>query len=60
MKSNTKTARAEIKSLILRKGLTNIINADLNEIRERTGISVTDIQNAISYFSYSPQTAQYR
>ena len=60
MKTNTKAARAEIKTLILRKGLTNIINADLNEIRDRTGLSVTDIQNAISYFKYSPQTAQYR
>lgn len=52
--------RKEIKALVIRKGLNNIINADLNEIRNRTGATVTQMQNAISYFQYSPQTAKYR
>ena len=52
--------RAEIKKLVLAKGLKNIINADLNEIHERTGATYTQMQNAVSYFSYSPQTAKYR
>lgn len=52
--------RNEIKKLIIRKGLKNIINADLNEIHERTGANYMDMQNAISYFTYSPKTAKYR
>lgn len=60
MKARTKEARAEIKSLILKKGINNILNKDINEIMERTGLSVTQLQNAMSYYQYSPQTAQYR
>ena len=52
--------RKEIKALILRKGINNIINADLNEIHNRTGAGYCQMQNAMSYFRYSPQTAKYR
>ena len=52
--------RNEIKALIIRKGINNIINADLNEIRNRTGASSVQMQNAMSYFRYSPQAAKYR
>lgn len=52
--------RKEIKKLVIRKGVDNIINADLIEIHNRTGASYTDMQNAMSYFRYSPQTAKYR
>ena len=52
--------RKEIKALVIRKGLDNIINADLNEIRRRTGATCCQMQNALSYFRYSPQTAKYR
>ena len=44
--------RKEIKALILRKGIANIINADLNEIHERTGATYCQMQNAMSYFRY--------
>jgi len=52
--------RAEIRKLVITKGLDKIINADLNEIRDRTGAGVCQMQNALSYFRYSPQTAKYR
>ena len=52
--------RKEIKALVITKGLDNITNADLNEIHERTGAGYGQMQNAISYFQYSPQAAKYR
>lgn len=52
--------RKEIKALVIRKGLNKIINADLNEIHSRTGATVTQMQDALNYFRYSPQTAKYR
>jgi hypothetical protein len=60
MKNNMKEIRQEIKRLVINKGLDNIINADLNEIHNRTGASYCAMQNAISYFRYSKQTAKYR
>ena len=60
MKSNTKSVREEIKRVIISKGIDNIINADLNEIHNRTGASYCEMQNAVSYFRYSKQTAKYR
>lgn len=60
MKMTTNEIRAEIKKLVISKGLDNILNADLNEIHDRTGASYCDMQNAISYFRYSKQTAKYR
>ena len=60
MKTNTKAVREEIKRVIISKGIDNIINADLNEIHNRTGASYCDMQNAISYFKYSKQAAKYR
>ncbi len=52
--------RKEIKELVIRKGINNIINADLNEIHNRTGATYCQMQNAMSYFRYSKQTAKYR
>lgn len=60
MKISTKEIREEIKRLVISKGLDNILNADLNEINARTGASYCEMQNAISYFKYSKQTAKYR
>ena len=52
--------RKEIKALVIRKGLDGIVNADLNEIHERTGAAYGQMQNAMRYFKYSPRTAKYR
>jgi hypothetical protein len=52
--------RKEVKALVIRKGLENIINADLNEIQARTGAECMQIKNALNYFAYSPQAAKYR
>lgn len=56
----TKEVRNEIRMLVIAKGLDNILNADLNEIHDRTGATYTQMQNAMSYFRYSPQAAKYR
>lgn len=56
----TMQVRAEIRRLVISKGLQNILNADLNEIHERTGAGYCQMQNALSYFQYSPQAAKYR
>lgn len=53
-------ARAEVRKLVIEKGLQNIINADLNEISARTGATAGQLQKAINYFMYSPQAAKYR
>lgn len=60
MKNGKAIARAEIKNLVVTIGLKNIRNYHLNEIRDRTGVSVVDMQNALNYFQLSPQTAKYR
>lgn len=52
--------RKEVKKVIESKGLENIINADMNEIHERTGATYIQLQNATNYFRYSPQAAKYR
>lgn len=52
--------RKEIKKLVVRKGLDNIINVDLTEIRNRTGARYDQMTSALNYFRFSPQTAKYR
>lgn len=52
--------RKEIKKLVVRKGLDNIINADLTEIRNRTGARYEQMTNVLNYFRFSPQAAKYR
>ncbi len=56
----TMEVRKEIKELVVRKGIDNILNADLNEIHYRTGATYCQMQNAMRYFRYSKQTAKYR
>lgn len=51
--------RAEIKKLVISKGLDNITGYDLNELNAK-GAGYCQMQNALSYFKYSPQTAKYR
>lgn len=60
MKSNTALARKEVKALIIRKGMSNILCGDLAEIHDRTGLGACDIQNALSYFQYSPTQFEFR
>ena len=56
MKPNRKTARVEIKKLIDTIGIDNILNCHINDIMERTGVSVIDCQNAINYYTYRKTT----
>lgn len=59
MKSNTKTARAEAKNLIVKYGYP-CKNLYVTEVMNRTGISVTDMQNAFSFFQFSPSQESFR
>lgn len=60
MKSNNKVARAEAKALIIKLGYKNILNKHITEVVERTGVSYCDMQNAFSYFNYSPAQEKFR
>lgn len=51
--------RKAIKELVLTVGLNGIYNYHLNELRKQ-GHTGTNLQNAISYFRYSPAAAKYR
>lgn len=55
MKSNTKQVREAVKNLIIEKGANNILNRHITEVVERIGCTYCDVQNAMSYFRYSPQ-----
>lgn len=54
-----KETKAAFKELVLRVGLKNILNKHLVELYN-AGHGVANVQNAMSYFTYSPQTAKYR
>jgi hypothetical protein len=60
MKSNTKQVRDTVKNLIIEKGANNILNRHITEVVERIGCTYCDVQNAMSYFRYSPQQAKFR
>ena len=51
--------RKAVKELVLRVGVDNILNLHINELLDK-GYNLTDVQNSIGYFRYSPQTAKYR
>lgn len=59
MKSNTKQVRDAVKNLIIEKGANNILNRHITEVVERIGCTYCDVQNAMSYFRYSPQQAKF-
>ena len=60
MKNNNKVARAEAKALIIKLGYRNILNKHITEVVERTGVSYCDMQNAFSYYNYSPEQEKFR
>lgn len=58
MKSYKET-KAAVKCLILKKrGIYNIYNLDLSILYEQ-GHNVTNVQNALDYFKYSPQAKSF-
>ncbi len=56
----TKEVRAEVKKLVLEKGIYEVTNGDCLEIMNRTGATFMQVHKACEYFLYSPQTAKYR
>lgn len=59
MSKTYKETKAAVKELVERVGLNNILNKHLVELRD-LGHGMTNIQNAMNYFRYSPQAAKYR
>ena len=47
------------KQIVIEKGIDNIIGADYVKLYNM-GCDATDVQNAFSYFRYSPRAAKYR
>lgn len=54
-----KETKAEVKKLVVLHGLANITGYHIVDLMNQ-GHNGTNIQNAISYFQYSPKTAKYR
>lgn len=55
------TIREEVKAAIIRRGGVNeVLNADLNEIADRTGCRYGKVTQALSYFCYSAQQKTFR
>ena len=54
-----KETRNAIKQLVLTVGLNNITGYHIVDLYN-CGHNATNVQNAISYFRYSPNTAKYR
>ena len=59
MRKTYKETKAAVKELVVNTGLKNILCKHLVELYEQ-GHNVTNVQNALSYFTYSPQAAKYR
>lgn len=54
-----KQTKEAVKNLIIKKkGIFNIYNLDLAILYEQ-GHNVTNVQNALSYFQYSPQAKKF-
>ena len=58
MKKYMETRKA-IKALVIEIGLGNINGHHMNALNDQ-GHSYGNIQDALSYFRYSPTTAKYR
>ena len=56
---NYKETKEAVKQLVITKGLKNILGGDLANLYDQ-GHNGTNVQNALSYFTYSPQAAKYR
>ena len=57
----TKEIRNEVKALVLTKGVANITNRDVWELKSKLGLNSCErISAALRYFTYSNQTAKYR
>lgn len=51
--------RKAVKELVLKVGVHGVYNYHINELVAQ-GHNSTNIQNALDYFRYSPQTEKYR
>jgi len=52
--------RNEVRKKAIEVGLNNILCGHITEIAETCGCKCTDVQNALSYFNYSPQQKAFR
>lgn len=56
---NYKETKEAVKQLVITKGLKNILGGDLVNLYNQ-GHNVGNVQNALNYFTYSPQAVKYR
>lgn len=54
-----KETKVEIKKLVIRFGVDGITGHHLNALREQ-GHNMTNLQNAVDFFQFSPRAAKYR
>ena len=54
-----KETKSEIKKLVIANGIDNITGYDIVNLLN-DGHTVTNIQNAINFFQFSPTAAKYR
>ena len=59
MKKSYMETRKAVKALVIAHGVNGIYGYHINALVD-DGHNVTNIQNAINYFQYSPNTAKYR
>ena len=58
MKTYKETKQA-VKELVITLGLDNILNMHITPLYA-AGHNVTNVENALDYFRYSPQAKKYR
>lgn len=59
MKKTYMETRKAIKALVIANGIDGITGYHISDLVD-DGHNSTNIQNAISYFQFSPNTAKYR
>ena len=59
MKKTYMETRKAVKALVIAHGIKGIYNYHINAL-VADGHNSTNIQNAINYFQFSPNTAKYR
>ena len=59
MKKTYMETRKAVKALVIAHGIDSITGYQINALVD-DGHNSTNIQNAISYFKFSPNTAKYR
>lgn len=60
MKDTRKSARADVKAVIMAHGKKGLTNPVLAKIGAKHGLGACDMQNVVSYFEYSKTMEKFR